>query len=186
MNIVITGLSWAGRDRLAKCLAARIGGRFIDGPDLHPASTRRKLASRAPLTPDDHAAWLDAIGLKIGLRGQGTVVTCAALRAEDRARIRTAAQGDLTLVQVVGTPETLAARMAPESEISPGTADRLAAHIRRLDVATPGEGVLTLDLAMPQRQMIDAILEAEGARLSQAAAPHPVPRAPDQGLTPNA
>lgn len=186
MNFVITGLFWAGRDRLAESLAARIGGRFIEGPALLPAANQRKRAMRAPWRPEDYRTWLDAIGLKIVLRGQGTVITCAALRAEDRVRIRDAAQGALTLVQIVGTTETRAAHMATDDDLPDGTAETFAHHIRRLEIATPEEKVLTLDLAMPREQMINAMVDAEKERLRRARAPRHEPRCSDPAAMPNA
>lgn len=182
MNIVITGLAWAGRDRLAEDLAARSGGRFIDGGALHPRANRVKLDNGEPLSPSDCAAWLDAIGLKVGLRGDGSIITCSVLRVDQRARIRDAARDDLTLVQLHGTAQTIAARMAAGGDWPPGTADLIAGQIRRLEPPTADEDVLTLDLSMPHDQMVAAILRAERDRAGRSdtlpgAGPHPRPQA---------
>lgn len=186
MNIVITGLSWAGRERLASVLAERVGARFIDGRTLHPPANRAKLSRGAPLTPTDQAAWLDAIGLKIVLRGQGTIITCPALRVADRSRIREAAQGDLTLVQVTGSLRTVTARMAAGGDLPSDTMACVTSQIQRLETAEPDENVLTLDLLMPRERMIDAILEAEAERMRRAARILTGAVSPNRGASPDA
>lgn len=69
--LIIMGVQGTGKSTVGKALADRLGLTFIDGDDLHPAANKAKMASGIPLTDEDRAPWLDAIGETIARERAG-------------------------------------------------------------------------------------------------------------------
>lgn len=106
------GVSGAGKTTLGRALAQALGWRFVEGDDLHPPANVAKMRSGTPLTDEDRAPWIAAIGRELAQRGAaGVVVSCSALRRKHRDALRAAA-GDLVFVLPVLTREALESRMA--------------------------------------------------------------------------
>lgn len=106
------GVSGAGKTTLGRALARTLGWRFVEGDDLHPPANVARMRSGIPLTDEDRAPWVAAIGRQLAEhRASGVVVSCSALRRKYRDALR-AAVGDLGFVLPVLTRETLESRMA--------------------------------------------------------------------------
>ncbi|SDZ27718.1 gluconokinase [Jannaschia faecimaris] len=181
MNIVVMGVAWTGRSSIGAALANSMDGRFIPGCDLHPPANRAKLARREVLTQADYDAWFDAIGFKLAMRGSGTVVACPALRREQRDRIRFAVLGHVTFVYLYGPRELIEARMIASGG-SPDEGQRQIDHqLSILEEPTPDEGVISIDMGLPQRQAIDEIL-AGFPRQKESLSRSPHPGAIDQSM----
>lgn len=91
--IVVMGVSGAGKSTIGRALAERLGVEFIEGDKLHPAANRERMAAGRPLDDDHRSEWLDAIAEKIADRSAsqvGVVISCSALRASYRDRLRQA------------------------------------------------------------------------------------------------
>jgi gluconokinase len=89
--IVVMGVSGAGKSTIAKAVADRIGGVYLDADDFHPASNVHKMSSGVPLTDEDRAPWLDAVGREMRRRngdGRPVIMACSALKRKYRERIR--------------------------------------------------------------------------------------------------
>jgi gluconokinase len=158
VNVIVMGVAWTGRACVAAGLAEALGGRFIPGHTLHPPANLIKLARGEVLTPDDHAAWYDAMGYKIALRGAGTVIACSALRRLQRDRLRDAALGQVRFVHLHGPREVVEARMiAVETSRATGRAT-LDHQFRKLELPTPDENVLTVDISRSGRPNLEGIL----------------------------
>lgn len=69
-------------------MAERSGVNFIDGDELHPQSNIDKMASGTPLTDEDRAPWLRAVGHALGQGETTTVIGCSALKRSYRDIIR--------------------------------------------------------------------------------------------------
>jgi gluconokinase len=112
LPIVVMGVSGAGKSTLGRALAQALGWRFVEGDNLHPPANVAKMSSGTPLTDEDRAPWIVAIGKELaGRRASGVVVACSALRRAHRDALRAAA-GDLSFVLPVLTREALESRMA--------------------------------------------------------------------------
>ena len=108
------GVAGAGKTTVGRLLAADLGGRFVDGDDLHTDSARAKMGSGVALTDDDRWPWLDRIGAALadGLAaGRSTIVACSALRRAYRGRLRAAVGPALQFVYLVATPEAMRKRV---------------------------------------------------------------------------
>jgi gluconokinase len=85
--VIVAGVSGSGKTTVGALLAGRLGWRFADGDDLHPAANVAKMRAGIPLTDTDRRPWLRAIAAWmdecIG-RGEDAVVACSALRRRSR------------------------------------------------------------------------------------------------------
>jgi gluconokinase len=89
--IVLMGVAGSGKTTVGRALAAKLGWKFVDADDLHPAGNINKMRAGIALTDADRAPWLAAIHAVIALaidRREHTVVACSALKAEYRDRMR--------------------------------------------------------------------------------------------------
>ncbi len=85
------GVSGSGKTTVGRALAAALRWPFLDGDDLHPASNVAKMAAGHPLTDEDRAPWLAAIGQRMDAwtaAGSSGVVGCSALRRAYRDTLR--------------------------------------------------------------------------------------------------
>src|SRR4051812_17084391 len=115
--IVVMGVSGSGKTTVGQALAARLGWRFADGDDFHPAANVAKMRAGVALTDEDRWPWLDAIAAWIrGRRADGgrCVIACSALRRAYRERIA-AGRDDVCFVYLDGTYDTIAERMQRRS-----------------------------------------------------------------------
>ena len=110
-RLVIMGVSGCGKSSVGARLAARLGLNYRDGDDLHPPENVAKMRAGMPLTDGDRWPWLDRVG-QVLLAEAPVIVGCSALKRAYRDRIRTAAGGPVTFVNLAGSQEVIAARMA--------------------------------------------------------------------------
>ena len=145
MIVIVAGVSGSGKTTVGALLAGRLGWRFADADDFHPAANVEKMRAGIPLTDDDRWPWLRAIAAWMDeriARGEYAVVACSALKRSYR---------DLLLG---GRPEARMVFLAPDREV---LARRLAARhghffpeqllgtqFAALEPPEPDEHVLTL------------------------------------------
>lgn len=113
VRAVVGGVSGSGKSTVGRALADRLGVPFCDGDDLHPQANVDKMRSGEPLTDDDRAPWLAAIGA--WLAENDGVVACSALRRAHRDAIRRAAD-DVQVLLLSGHPDLIRARQAARGQ----------------------------------------------------------------------
>lgn len=109
MIIIIFGVSGAGKTTVGKLLARKLGWRFLEADDFHPAANIDKMRSGRPLTDEDRWPWLNVLRKQIEQlvsAGENAVLACSALKRAYRARLRVSAEvkfvflrGDYALVE---------------------------------------------------------------------------------------
>jgi len=93
-RVVVMGVSGSGKTTVGIALAARLGLRFVDADDLHPAANVAKMAAGTPLTDEDRWPWLAAVGDALAAADEpGMVMACSALKRSYRDAIRARAEG---------------------------------------------------------------------------------------------
>ncbi len=87
MILIVAGVSGSGKTTVGALLAGRLGWRFADADEFHPAANIAKMRAGIPLTDADRWPWLNAIAAwmdeRIALR-ESAVVTCSALNRSYR------------------------------------------------------------------------------------------------------
>jgi len=81
--VLVMGVSGAGKSTVGRRLAERLGASFEDADDLHPETSRRKMAAGVPLSDADRAPWLARVHEIILDRERlaaPTVIACSALK----------------------------------------------------------------------------------------------------------
>jgi gluconokinase len=91
--IVVMGVSGCGKSRVGALVADALGLPLVEGDEFHPEANRARMRSGIALTDADRAGWLDTLGAQLRARPGGAVLTCSALKASYRARLRDAAPG---------------------------------------------------------------------------------------------
>ena len=107
------GVAGSGKTTVGEKLAAALGWSFRDADDFHPPENVAKMSAGIPLNDHDRAPWLAAIRAHIDAclaRGEGSVVTCSALKAAYR-RVLVADPARVKLVHLTGDFALLAARI---------------------------------------------------------------------------
>lgn len=152
---VVMGVAGSGKSTVGAALATALGIAFIDGDDLHPLANKRKMAQGIPLDDTDRAPWLASIG-DVLARGS-VVVACSALKRRYRDQLR-AAQPALTLIELTGSRDLLASRLAGrQHEYMP--ASLLDSQLSALEPPDPDEEAVVMDIAAPSDEIVADILE---------------------------
>jgi gluconokinase len=83
MIVIVAGVSGSGKTTVGAMLAGRLGWRFADADDFHPAANVEKMRAGIPLTDADRWPWLQALAAWMDERiaqGKSAVITCSALK----------------------------------------------------------------------------------------------------------
>jgi gluconokinase len=90
-SLVVMGVSGCGKSRVGALVAERLGLPLVEGDEFHSERSRALMRDGIALTDADRADWLDRIGIELQRRPGGAVLTCSALKASYRDRLRDAA-----------------------------------------------------------------------------------------------
>lgn len=92
-SLVVMGVSGCGKSHVGALVAERLGLPLIEGDEFHSEANRARMRDGIALTDADRADWLDRLGAELRLRPDGAVLTCSALKASYRNRLRSASPG---------------------------------------------------------------------------------------------
>jgi gluconokinase len=157
--IVVMGVSGAGKSTVGTLIAERLGLPFRDADDFHPPANVAKMSRGQPLTDEDRAPWLAAIGAHlVAHRVRGCVVTCSALKRAYRDVLREAAP-ETRFVFLNGPLDLVAARQAArEGHFMPPSL--VASQFATLEHPAREEGAIELDVAAPPEDLAAAAIRA--------------------------
>jgi gluconokinase len=156
-RIVLMGVAGCGKSSVGEALAPRLASRYIDGDDLHSSENVEKMRTGIPLTDADRWPWLGRIGEV--LQTDNTIIGCSALRRIYRDRIREIAGAPVRFVHLSGSREVIASRMAARTgHYMPTTL--LDSQFATLELPTPEENALTVDIDQPLDAIVTEILAA--------------------------
>lgn len=153
--ILLMGVTGAGKTTVGRLLAARLGGRFVDGDDLHPRDTILKMSRGQALTEDDRKPWLTALSDVIANHDGRSVliVACSALRESHRARL---GRNSYRLVHLTGKREVIAERLdRRQDHFMPP--ELLTSQLAILEEPTEG---LEIRVDRSPEEIVDAIIAA--------------------------
>ena len=92
-SLVVMGVSGCGKSRVGADIAERLGIPLIEGDDFHAESSRALMRSGIALADADRTTWLDRPAAQLQLHPAGAVLTCSALKASYRDRLRAGSPG---------------------------------------------------------------------------------------------
>ena len=92
-SLVVMGVAGCGKSSVGRALAAGLGLPLVEGDDFHPPANRDKMRRGTPLTDEDRAGWLAALGEELRRHPAGAVLACSALKRAYRERLRAASPG---------------------------------------------------------------------------------------------
>jgi gluconokinase len=147
VRVVVMGVAGCGKSAVGQLVATQLRLLLIEGDDFHPASNVSKMQRGEPLTDDDRADWLQTLGLELARHAEGAVLTCSALKAGYRDRLRAAA-GPLHFVYLhISEAESLRRVARRAGHFYPPSL--VASQFAALQDPSGEPGVLTLDGSAP-------------------------------------
>jgi carbohydrate kinase (thermoresistant glucokinase family) len=146
-----------GKTEMGQRLARALGGRFIEGDDLHTEANRAKMAGGTPLVDEDRWPWLDRVGAALAEGEAPMVAACSALARRYRDRLRARVPG-LVMLHLVGDPRLVAGRLdARRGHYMPPAL--LGSQFAALEPLEVDEAGLAVNVEHPPGEVLDAILD---------------------------
>ena len=92
--VVVMGISGCGKTTLGERLAQHLHWTFVEGDAFHSEHNHAKMQAGIPLTDEDRASWLTALGEELARHADnGVVLSCSALKLAYRQLLRTHVPG---------------------------------------------------------------------------------------------
>ena len=157
LHVVVMGVAGCGKSAVGRLIAQQLGLPLIEGDDFHPASNVSKMQRGVALTDDDRADWLQTLGLELARHEGGAVLTCSALKAGYRDRLRAAATPLCFVYLKISEAEALRRVAQRAGHFYPPSL--VASQFAALQDPSGEPGVLTLDG--------ESLLTALGQRAAQ-------------------
>jgi gluconokinase len=156
--VVLMGVSGSGKSAVGAALARRLGWRFHDADDYHPAANVEKMRAGRALDDDDRWPWLDRLNSLLrhsAAKGEPVVLACSALRQRYRDRLAARLPG-VRFVHLSGSFELISARLAQRRhEYMP--ASLLRSQFETLE--QPSDAMVA-DAALPLDEIVERIATA--------------------------
>ena len=155
LRVVIMGVSGCGKSSVGEALAARLGLRYRDGDDLHPAANVEKMRAGQALTDEDRWPWLDRVAQVLATEAP-VIVGCSALRRTYLDRLLAGAGRRPRFVHLAGSRELISGRIAARTGHHMPTC-LLVSQFAALEPPDPDEA-LSNGINQPLAALMDAIL----------------------------
>jgi len=152
--VLVMGICGVGKSTIAKGIADRIGGEFIEADDFHDAQSVAHMRDGHPLTDDMRWGWLDRLGDAVNDAPERAVLACSALGRAHRDRLR-ARTGPIDIVFLHGDRALIEDRMnGRQGHYMPTSLiDSQLAALQPPDAT--GENALWLTVALSPDRIID-------------------------------
>ena len=157
--VVVMGVAGTGKTTVGALLAGRLGWRYAEADDFHPAANVAKMAAGEPLTDEDRQPWLAAIGQWIDERaadGTPGVVSCSGLRRAYRDLLREG-RPQVRLVFLEGSRELITRRLAARHGHFMRV-EMLDSQFAALEPPQPDEDVTEVSIDATPEQIVDEIV----------------------------
>ena len=152
MQILIMGVSGAGKTTIGKRLADELKARYIEGDDYHSEANKARMTAGTPLDDLCRWDWLNTLALELrksAARNETAVLACSALKKSYRSLLLEGCPSNCT-VWLSASPELLERRLKNrEHHFMP--VSLLASQLADLEIP---DGAITVDCRSP----VDAIL----------------------------
>jgi gluconokinase len=154
--VVVMGVSGCGKSSLAEAIAENLSCAMLEGDTFHPTASQAKMAQGTPLTDQDRAGWLVALGEELARSSDASVVlSCSALKKSYRDTLRSY-KPNLRFVYLDISPATALARVSSravaEGHFFPATL--VDNQFATLEVPAGEVGVLTVDATASMSELV--------------------------------
>jgi gluconokinase len=154
-SLVVMGVSGCGKSRVGAEVAARLALPLVEGDEFHGEANRARMRDGVPLTDADRVAWLERLGAELARHPGGAVLTCSALRAAHRERLRRASPG-LRFAWLDLDAATAQVRVeARPGHFFPSTL--VATQFEALEPPADEPGVLRVDATLEPARLVERI-----------------------------
>ncbi len=161
--VLVMGVSGAGKSTVARGLAERLGGVYVDADDLHPEENVATMARGEPLTDALRWGWLDLVAKAMAETEPFAVVACSALKRAYRDRLR-AHLGPFPIIDLDGDRAQLRERMSRrEGHYMP--VSLLDSQLQTLEPPGPDEDAIAVSVAPSPDEIIATALTQLSSRL---------------------
>ena len=168
---IVMGVSGSGKSELCRRVVGRVGlgGRWIEGDDLHPPENIAKMASGVPLDDRDRQPWLKKINARLHeVKGDASsecpvLVSCSALKESYREKLREGfEEGEVTFIWLdISDEAELQARLTGRSQhFMPASLVR-----SQLDALETPRGCVRLDATRPKEELAQILISHLSNRL---------------------
>ena len=155
-SLVIMGVSGCGKSTLGAAVARAESALLVEGDAHHSAGNLEKMRNGVALTDADRAGWLDALALELRSPAEPVVLTCSALRAVYRQRLRQAAPG-LRFVFLDITRDAALARVLARASTHFFSASLVDSQMATLESPVGEPHVLRVDASATFSQLLDQV-----------------------------
>jgi gluconokinase len=155
--IIIFGVSGVGKTTVGDLLARKLGWRFIEADDFHPAANIEKMRSGHPLTDEDRWPWLESLRQKINqllAAGENAVLACSALKRAYRDRLRVSEAVKFVFLRGEYALIEKQLRSRRDHFMNP---DLLQSQFDDLEESRPDEHALTIGLGHTPQEIVEEI-----------------------------
>ena len=157
--LIVMGVSGSGKSTVAEALSKRLGWRFEDGDNFHPASNVAKMHAGHPLTDEDRWPWLNAIADEIERTckaGGHVIIACSALKRAYRD-VLLRGRDDVRFVFLRGAQALIADRLAHrKGHFMPP--ELLTSQFKTLEPPDASEHVVTVSIDATVETIVDDVL----------------------------
>ena len=164
--IVVMGVSGCGKSHVSALIAERLALPLVEGDEFHSEANRALMQSGTPLTDADRADWLDTLSAQLKSRPGGAVLTCSALKAAYRDRLRAAVPGLRFAWLELDATSALARVAQRSSHFFP--AGLVATQFETLEPPTGEPAVLRLDALQPPEVLAGHVVDWTTGRANQS------------------
>lgn len=153
---ILMGVSGSGKSTVARLLAEKTGGLFLETDDFHSPANKEKMAAGIPLEDEDRWGWLDTLHRELAGRTKEPGVlflACSALREAYRERL-TAGLPGVSYIYLTGSKEEIRRRLEQRKGhfMSPSLLES------QFETLEEPEGALVVSIEQPLDLLVDSIL----------------------------
>ena len=157
MIVLLMGVTGSGKTTVGKTLAARLGWKYFDADEFHPAANVAKMRAGVPLDDADRQPWLETLAHLISENiqaGDSAVLACSALKQSYRDTL--SISGGVRVVYLNGDRGTIAERLRARRDhyMNPNL---LASQFETLEEP---EDALEIDASLPVDDIVRKIRAA--------------------------
>ena len=150
------GVSGAGKSTVAKELALKINGLYLDADDYHPKSNIDKMSQGLPLNDDDRWPWLNIFAENMAKQEGIVIGACSALTKVYRDYLTESAQEPILFIHLSGDKKLISDRMSKrKNHFMP--ISQLDNQLMTLEIPDNSELALIVDISQSTRKIIEEI-----------------------------